>query len=118
MINAGRRRSEIGSRGWDSTIQTSTSAGAVPGSNRPRRSLSDSPGAQAERVLRHRLSLCWAEHPPPHLHTRYGEHRVAVVIATSEVVAVGLPGRAMHLIRVCGELHRRAHDRLGARPCP
>ncbi len=24
------------------------------------------------------ISLYWAEHPPPHFHARYGEHRVAV----------------------------------------
>jgi hypothetical protein len=52
------------------------------------------------------ISLYWAEHPPPHFHARYGEHRAAVDIATLEVLAGGLPGRAMRLVREWGELHR------------
>ncbi len=65
------------------------------------------------------ISLYWAEHPPPHFHARYGEHRVAVDIATLEV----LRGRSMRLVREWGELHREelmvtwahalAHEPLG-----
>jgi hypothetical protein len=69
------------------------------------------------------ISLYWAEHPPSHFHARYGEHRAAVDIATLEVIAGGLPSRAMRLVREWGELHRSelaatwelalAHEPLG-----
>lgn len=69
------------------------------------------------------ISLYWAEHPPPHFHARYGEHRAAVDIATLGVIAGGLPSRAMRLVREWGELHRAelaatwelalAHEPLG-----
>jgi len=45
------------------------------------------------------ISLYWADHPPPHFHARYGEHRAALDIATLEVVAGGLSSRAMRLVR-------------------
>ncbi len=69
------------------------------------------------------ISLYWAEHPP-RISTPVREaQRVAVDIATLEVLAGGVPGRAMRLIREWGELHREelmvawahalAHEPLG-----
>lgn len=62
------------------------------------------------------------EHPPPHFHVQYGEHRASVSIEGLEVVDGELPVRATKLVRDWGDLHRQelrdnwsralAHERL------
>jgi hypothetical protein len=46
------------------------------------------------------------DHPPPHFHVRYGEHRTRVEIATGELLDGELPPRAHRLIREWAELRR------------
>lgn len=46
------------------------------------------------------------DHPPPHFHALYGEHRARVAISTGEVIDGELPQRASRLVREWAELHR------------
>lgn len=62
------------------------------------------------------------EHPPPHFHVQYGEHRASVSIDDLEVIDGELPARAGKLVREWGSLHEgelrnnwnraRAHEAL------
>jgi hypothetical protein len=38
------------------------------------------------------------DHPPPHIHARYGEHQAKVSIATGELFEGSLPRRATRLV--------------------
>ncbi len=38
------------------------------------------------------------DHPPPHFHAKYGEHKAKLTIATGEVIAGSLPSRAYALV--------------------
>ncbi|CAN5815251.1 DUF4160 domain-containing protein [soil metagenome] len=46
------------------------------------------------------------DHPPPHFHALFGEHRARVAIATGEPLEGKLPPRAARLVREWAELHR------------
>ncbi|HET8527468.1 MAG TPA: DUF4160 domain-containing protein [Gaiellaceae bacterium] len=46
------------------------------------------------------------DHPPPHFHALYGEHRARVAIASGEVLDGELPPRAARLVREWASLHR------------
>ena len=46
------------------------------------------------------------DHPPPHFHALYGEHRARVAIASGEVLDGDLPPRAARLVRERATLHR------------
>ncbi len=46
------------------------------------------------------------DHPPPHFHVRYGEHRARVSIETSELLDGRLPPRVERLVRQWTEIHR------------
>jgi len=46
------------------------------------------------------------DHPPPHFHALYGEHRARVAIASGEVLDGELPPRAARLVREWATLHR------------
>jgi len=46
------------------------------------------------------------DHPPPHFHVRYGEHRARVEIATGEPLDGDLPPRVARLVCEWSELHR------------
>ena len=41
------------------------------------------------------IEMYFADHPPPHFHARYVSREATIVIATGEVLAGGLPGRAL-----------------------
>ena len=47
------------------------------------------------------------EHPPPHFHVQFGEHRASVSIEGAEVIEGHLPVRAAKLVREWGELHKQ-----------
>lgn len=51
------------------------------------------------------IAMYYDDHPPPHFHALYGEHQAHVTIATSEVLAGSLPGRALRLVREWAGLH-------------
>jgi hypothetical protein len=46
------------------------------------------------------------DHPPPHFHALYGEHRARVAIDTGEVVDGELPPRAARLVREWAGMRR------------
>jgi Domain of unknown function (DUF4160) len=46
------------------------------------------------------------DHPPPHFHALYGEHRARVAIASGEVLNGDLPPRAARLVREWASRHR------------
>ncbi|MFW5836060.1 MAG: DUF4160 domain-containing protein [bacterium] len=46
------------------------------------------------------------EHPPPHFHAYYGEHKGVVDIQTCEVVQGDLPKRQVRLVQAWTELHQ------------
>lgn len=45
------------------------------------------------------------DHPPPHFHALYGEHRARVSIATGELIDGELPARAARLVRQWAAMH-------------
>lgn len=47
------------------------------------------------------------DHPPPHFHATYGEHKAQILIATGEVMGGALPPRARRLVRKWTRLHRK-----------
>ena len=46
------------------------------------------------------------DHPPPHFHARYAEHKVSISIATGAVIDGCLPARAVRLIAEWQQLHQ------------
>jgi hypothetical protein len=42
--------------------------------------------------------MCFADHPPPHFHADYGEHRAIIDLRTLAVIGGHLPPRAMGLV--------------------
>jgi hypothetical protein len=52
------------------------------------------------------IRMYFGDHPPPHFHARYGEHKARCAIATGEVVDGELPARAGRLVREWASLHR------------
>lgn len=45
------------------------------------------------------IEMYFDDHAPPHFHARYGGHEALIVIATGDVYAGSLPGRALRLVR-------------------
>ena len=48
----------------------------------------------------------WDDHPPPHFHARYAEHKATISITTGEVIEGSLPGRACRMIEEWQRLHQ------------
>jgi hypothetical protein len=46
------------------------------------------------------------EHPPPHFHAYYAEHKATVDIRTCEVMEGDLPGKQTKLVLAWAELHQ------------
>jgi Domain of unknown function (DUF4160) len=44
------------------------------------------------------IYLYYEDHPPPHVHARYGEHQAKVSITNGEVIEGSLPWRAARLV--------------------
>jgi hypothetical protein len=57
--------------------------------------------------------MFFSDHPPPHFHVRYGEHRARVAIESGEVINGELPHRATRLVREWAGLHRQDSMRTG-----
>jgi hypothetical protein len=53
-----------------------------------------------------RMYFSPGEHPPPHFHVYYGEHRATVDIRTCEVLDGDLPKKQTRLIMAWTELHQ------------
>jgi hypothetical protein len=56
------------------------------------------------------VRMFFSDHPPPHVHVRYGEHRARVAIESGEVINGELPQRAARLVREWATLHRQELD--------
>ncbi len=70
------------------------------------------------------IRMYFGDHPPPHFHVRYGEHRARCAVATGELIDGELPRRAQRLVREWALLHaseldenwRRCEQRLPLSP--
>jgi len=56
------------------------------------------------------IEMYFADHPPPHFHARYAGDEATIVIASGEVLAGSLPGRALRLVREWLGEHRAEMD--------
>lgn len=52
------------------------------------------------------IGMYFNDHAPPHFHTRYGEHQVAIGIDTLGMLEGGLPPRILSLVVEWGLEHR------------
>jgi hypothetical protein len=52
------------------------------------------------------IAMYYREHGIPHFHATYAGQTVVVAIQTSDVIAGGVPARALRLIQEWSELHR------------
>ena len=52
------------------------------------------------------IAMYHRDHPPPHFHAKYGEHKAKIEIATLTVLTGSLPTRALRLVQEWGALHR------------
>jgi hypothetical protein len=52
------------------------------------------------------ISMYYREHGVPHFHATYAGETVVVSIQSGDVIAGGVPARALRLIREWTELHR------------
>jgi hypothetical protein len=43
------------------------------------------------------IKMFWDDHPPPHFHAEYGEHKAVVSIQTLALIHGSLPSRALGL---------------------
>jgi len=53
------------------------------------------------------IKMYHADHPPPHLHAEYGEHRVLINLRTLGVFAGSLPPRALALVIEWAAYHQQ-----------
>lgn len=56
------------------------------------------------------ITMYFGDHPPPHFHARYGEEEAKISIATGEILAGELSGRALRLVREWLGQHRPELD--------
>jgi len=52
------------------------------------------------------IAMFYNDHPPPHFHARYGEHRALIEVETSALLEGYLPPRALGLVAEWAALHR------------
>jgi len=63
------------------------------------------------------ITMYYDDHPPPHFHVRYGEHRAILEIEPVAVIAGSLPPRALGLVSEWATVHRdELREKLGS--CP
>ena len=61
---------------------------------------------EVSRFLGMVVTMYFEDHPPPHIHVRYGDQRIVIAIETLEVLAGSLPPRCTELVREWAALHR------------
>lgn len=54
------------------------------------------------------IQMYYDDHPPPHIHVRYNEHRARFAIATGALMSGSLPARTRRLVEEWIELRRDA----------
>lgn len=47
------------------------------------------------------------EHPLPHFHAKYGEHKVSIAIETLEILTGGLPGLQLAKVKKWAKTHKK-----------
>jgi hypothetical protein len=52
------------------------------------------------------IEMYFDDHAPPHFHARYSGDEALIVIATGDIYAGSLPGRALRLVREWLDEHR------------
>jgi hypothetical protein len=52
------------------------------------------------------IEMFFGDHAPPHFRARYGGDEALIVIASGEIYAGALPGRALRLVREWLDQHR------------
>jgi hypothetical protein len=52
------------------------------------------------------IQMFWNDHPPPHFHVRYAEHKARIDIHTLELLSGDLPRRALVLVLEWAQEHR------------
>ena len=70
------------------------------------------------------IRMYFGDHPPPHFHVRYGEHKARFEISSGELIDGSVPPRAGRLVREWAALHedelsenfRRCEQRLPLQP--
>lgn len=70
------------------------------------------------------IRMYFGDHPPPHFHVRYGEHKARFAVPGGELIDGTLPARATRLVREWAALHedeleenwRRCEERLPLQP--
>ena len=54
-----------------------------------------------------RIRMFYADHPPPHFHVKYGEHKAKIHIGSGELMVGHLPSRTLRLVQRWYHLHIR-----------
>lgn len=52
------------------------------------------------------IAIYFNDHPPPHFHARYGEHKAKLDIATGVVLEGSMPSRVLALVEEWRQLRR------------
>jgi hypothetical protein len=60
--------------------------------------------------------MYFADHRPPHFHTRYAGDEATIIIASGDVLAGSLRGRALRLVRERLDAHRDEWSATGTVP--
>jgi hypothetical protein len=56
------------------------------------------------------VSMNYNDHPPPHFHVKYGDHKASVSILSGRITDGALPDRAFRLVHEWWALHRAELD--------
>jgi len=54
-----------------------------------------------------RMYLIDREHPPKHIHIKYGEHEAAMELVNLNVIEGDLPKKCLQLVREWAEIHQK-----------
>ena len=52
------------------------------------------------------IQMFWNDHPPPHFHVRYADHRARVSIGELTILSGSLPRTAERLVLESAQLHQ------------
>lgn len=52
------------------------------------------------------VAMYWLDHPPPHIHVRYGGATARIEIASGAIIDGWLPARAHRMVREWAAMHR------------
>ncbi|MFM8802517.1 MAG: DUF4160 domain-containing protein [Planctomycetia bacterium] len=55
------------------------------------------------------IRVFFRDHPPPHFHAEYAEHRAVYDVESLEMTAGNLPRTAAHLVVEWAKLHKEVH---------